>query len=138
MPPILPAVVLAVDPGTAKCGVAVVARGAPPRVLHRAVVETSGLAAHVLPLLAAHGVEAVLVGNATNGRPVAQAVRALLPPDFPLHQVEEAYTSERARRRYFAENPPRGLARLIPAGMRTPPVPVDDWVAVLLAEAYFG
>ena len=78
------------------------------------------------------------MGNATNGRPVAQAVRALLPPDFPLHQVEEAYTSERARRRYFAENPPRGLARLIPAGMRTPPVPVDDWVAVLLAEAYFG
>ena len=28
--------------------------------------------------------------------------------------------------------------RLVPEGMRTPPVDIDDWAAVLLAEKYLG
>lgn len=137
-----PNIVLAVDPGTAKCGVAVVERREPPlahHVRHRAVVETARLEAHVRELLRSHPVGAVLVGDATGGRALAETLRALLPPGVPLHPVPEAHTSERARARYLAENPPRGLlARLVPAGMRVPPVPVDDYVAVILAETFFA
>ena len=38
---------------------------------------------------------------------------------------------------YWREHPPRGLMRLIPVTMQVPPVPVDDYVAVILAERYF-
>ena len=34
------------------------------------------------------------------------------------------------------EHRPKGIARLIPKGMRTPPEPIDDYAAVILAERY--
>jgi hypothetical protein len=57
---------------------------------------------------------------------------------LPLVPVDEAFTSQRARARFHLENPPRGLARLVPPGLRTPPRAFDDYVAVLLAEDYFA
>jgi hypothetical protein len=136
-------VVLAIDPGTAKCGIAVARRPAPeaerPHVLHREVAETERLVARVLSLLAAHPeVGAVLIGNATRGPVLFRALRDSLPPGLPLRSVEEAFTSQRARERYKLENPPRGLQKLVPPGMRTPPRPYDDYVALLLAEDYFA
>ena len=142
------AVVLALDPGRAKCGLAVVARiadqdgpgaaGRTTRVLHREVVETERVVARVLPLLAAHGAQVVLVGDATGGSVLARALKDALPPTLPVTLVDEAFTSQRARRRFLQEHQPRGLQRLLPAGLRTPPVPVDDYAAVLLAEDYLA
>jgi hypothetical protein len=34
--------------------------------------------------------------------------------------------------------PPAGLSRLIPQGMRVPPRPVDDIVAIVLIERYLN
>ncbi len=56
----------------------------------------------------------------------------------PTVRVNEAFTSQRARARFLAENQPRGLQRLLPRSLRTPPVPVDDYAAVLLAEDFFA
>ncbi|MBC8103128.1 MAG: pre-16S rRNA-processing nuclease YqgF [Cytophagales bacterium] len=138
-----PSTVLSIDPGTAKCGIAIVQRETISpnqcRALHREVAETARLVARVLSLLAAHPVvAAVLIGNATNSAPLARALRASLPDALPLHRVEEAFTSQRARVRFQIENPPRGLQRLLPPGLRTPPRPYDDYVAVLLAEDFFA
>ena len=137
-----PQAVLAVDPGTVKCGVAVVGRPSAfggASVLHREVVQTDRLVARVLFLLAAHPtVGAVLVGNATRGGILRRALQAALPANFAVHSVEEAFTSQRARVRFGIEHPPRGWQRLVPSGLRTPPVPFDDYVAVLLAEDWFG
>ena len=47
-------------------------------------------------------------------------------------------TTMNARRRYWRENPPGCLARLVPEGMRLPPRPIDDYAAVLLAERYLA
>ena len=134
---------LAIDPGTAKCGVAIVSRDASPpnsvRIAHREVVETERLVARVLALLAAHpSVGVILIGNATRGAALRRAIQAALPANFPVHSVEEAFTSQRARARFGLENPPRGWKRLLPPGLRTPPVPYDDYVAVLLAEDWFA
>ena len=135
-----PTVVLAVDPGSQKCGLAVVRRepGGPPTPLHRDVVERERLVARVLPLISAHRVEAVLVGDATGGAVLARALRAALPAGVAVHTVDEAFTSQRARRRFFGDNPARGFGRLVPAGFRTPPRPYDDYVAVILAEDFFA
>jgi hypothetical protein len=50
--------------------------------------------------------------------------------------VDERYSSLEARNRYWQMYPPRGLTRLLPEGMRTPPRPVDDIVAIVLIERY--
>jgi hypothetical protein len=132
-------IVLAVDPGTVKCGLAVVARtDAGPCVLHREIIPALEAAGRVAALAEAYLLSAVLVGNATNGRKLTGELRAVLPGETPIHSVPEAYTSERARVRYDRENPPCGWRRLIPAGLRVPPEPYDDYVAVLLAEDYFA
>lgn len=123
-----------------KCGLAVVQQGESGRcvVLHREVSEAERVVARVLSLGSAHGVQTVLVGNATNGRALVRALRAALAPPIAVESVDEAFTSQRARARFHLENPPRGLLRLVPPGLRTPPRPYDDYVAVLLAEDYFN
>jgi hypothetical protein len=50
--------------------------------------------------------------------------------------VDEHLSSVEARSRYLDDHKPRGIARLIPKGMRTPPEPIDDYAAVVLAERY--
>jgi RNase H-fold protein (predicted Holliday junction resolvase) len=128
--------IVAVDPGTAKCGVAVV--DGEGRVPHRAVVPTERLVTIVLRLVAAHAPERVLVGDGTQSAPIVRALRDALPESLPVTPVPEGFTSQRARARYLAENPPSGLSRLLPRGLRTPPVPIDDYVAVLLAEDWLA
>ena len=52
--------------------------------------------------------------------------------------VDEYRTTEMAKKEYWKVNPPRGLKKLIPLGMQVPPVPVDDFVAVILARRYIS
>lgn len=71
-----------------------------------------------------------LVGAGTGAKLV---VRALAERGITPELVEEAGTSLAARDLYFAANPPRGLARLVPRGMLAPPVPIDDFAAYAIA-----
>lgn len=123
-------VVLAIDPGRQKCGVAVCAPG---RVLARTVVATAHLAELVREWGDRFGVTEVAIGDRTGAADAARTVAGVL--DVPQRFVDEAGTTLRARMRYFDEHPPRGWRRLIPRGLQTPPQPYDDYVAVLLAEA---
>lgn len=129
---------LAIDPGTRKCGVAVVQSEGELRTLYREVTPTQDLPGVILRVCAEYAPHVVLIGNATNARVVADVVRALLPAAVPVEFVPEAFSSERARARWCLENPPVNLwERLLP-GFRTPNVPVDDYAAVILAEQYFA
>lgn len=126
-------VILAVDPGTRKCGVAVVTVSR--QVLARRVVEAPALAGAVDELLGSYPITHLVVGDRTGSRGV-RALLHSLAGNRPVAAVDEHLSSLDARRRYFAENPPRGLRRLIPLGLQTPPCPIDDYVAVLLAERF--
>jgi hypothetical protein len=57
--------------------------------------------------------------------------------DMSVVQVEEDRSSMEARARYLHDHPGRGLARLLPLGLRTPDGPYDDYVAEILAARYF-
>jgi hypothetical protein len=122
-------VVLAIDPGRSKAGAAVCAPGA---VLARIVVPPDALSGLVQDWLIRYGVTEIIVGNRTGSD---ATVAALGVDGVPIRRVEEAGTTLRARARYFAEHPPRGLRRLLPLSLQTPPEAYDDYVAVLLAEA---
>lgn len=125
-------VVMAIDPGRDKCGLAICAPG---RVLHREISPTDRLMDRVRALVADHAVDVVLVGDQTGSKAIAAGLSGI---GRPVRIVAERDSTLAARRRYFQDFPPSGIARLLPAGMRVPPVPYDDYVAVLLAERYLG
>lgn len=122
-------VVLAVDPGRQKCGVAVVSADG---VQARAIAPPDALPGLLREWIRRHAVTEIVVGDRTGASPVVEAAMAL---GLPVRRVDEAGTTLRARARYFADHPPRGWRRLLPLGLQTPPEPYDDYAAVLLAEA---
>lgn len=130
-------IVLAIDPGRMKCGVAVVKRGASggsSHTLYRGVIDTGAVPDVILELARAHNPDMILIGDGTNSAALVRAVEDLGPASVKV--VDEKFTTLQARNRYFAENPPRGLRRLIPISLQTPPRPFDDYVAVILAERF--
>lgn len=126
--------VIAIDPGSDKCGIAVVSQSGAVR--YRAIVARGDLAATLLELIERYRPLHVLCGRGTGSKPILRELAAACPAQ-PITPVDESYTSEAARRRYVAENPPRGLERLLPSSLRTPSVPYDDYVAVILGEQYW-
>ncbi len=123
-------VVLAIDPGRSKVGVAVCEPGA---VLARAVIPREAMPALVQQWQGRYAVTEVVVGNRTGSDAVVAALVGVA--GAPVRRVDEAGTTLRARGRYFLEHPPRGWRRLVPRSLQTPPEAYDDYVAVLLAEA---
>ena len=122
--------ILGIDPGTRKCGYAVVvAAGQAP--LELGIVPTEALAETLRGLASRFALRAVALGGGTHGAVVDPLVRAL---GIPVEIVDERETTLLARRRYFTAHPPRGWRRLVPLGMLLPPCPIDDYAAVLIAE----
>jgi RNase H-fold protein (predicted Holliday junction resolvase) len=129
---------LAIDPGRAKCGLAVVAGPAPPQCLERAVVETARLTLAVADILRRRpDIRKILIGGGTNSATLRRALEATFP-QVSLETVDEYNTSARARQRFIEDNPAPGWRRLLPPGLRSPEVPYDDYAAILLAEDYFS
>lgn len=125
--------VLAIDPGRDKCGIAVVS---PEAVLHMSVVPRKHAASAVESLCARFSPQAIIIGNGTGGGFLADELGSR--SDAPIELVDEACSTRKARLRYFQDNLPRGLRRLVPRGLLTPPRPFDDYVALILAEDYLA
>lgn len=128
--------VLAIDPGSVKCGLAVVS--APPlNRLKLAVVDRARLTVEVGEALRSFPqISRLLIGSGTGSGDLRRTVQQIFP-QIVLETVDEHGSSERARRRFVREIPPAGLRKLLPPGLRTPERPYDDYVALLLAEEYF-
>jgi RNase H-fold protein (predicted Holliday junction resolvase) len=124
---------LGLDPGRQKCGLAVMDRNCTVHL--QQVVEND----RALPLLQQvcqdYPIEQVIVGDQTGSKTWRQTLETTFP-QIPVVAVDERYSSLEARDRYWQMYPPRGLARLIPPGMRQPPRAIDDIVAILLIERY--
>ncbi|HEV3158309.1 MAG TPA: hypothetical protein VGZ00_13275 [Candidatus Baltobacteraceae bacterium] len=124
--------VLGIDPGTHKCGYAVLASiGA--NALELGITPFDELSVVVADVLSRHKIEAIAMGSGTRGHDIADRLRNF---GIPIVTVDEHETTLRARARYFAAHPPTGWRRLIPRGLLLPPCPIDDFAAVLIAERY--
>ncbi len=127
--------IVAIDPGSAKCGLAVVSRdGAIP---FRSIVATPNLTDELLRVVNVYRPVEIIVGNGTGSKPLLESVRKTLSASIPIRSVPESHTSEEARKRFIMEVPPRGIQRLLPRTLRTPSRPYDDYVAVILGERYW-
>lgn len=125
--------IIAVDPGSHKVGVAVVS--STPEILYKSVSSRDACNDLISGLIHEFNVEVVVLGNGT----CSKEIREFVETNFPkvhLEVVDETETSRFARERYLKENPPKGIGRLVPMGLRTPSEHYDDYVAVILAERY--
>ena len=125
--------VAAIDPGRDKCGLAVLA--ADGSVLFQQVVETKRLIEKLCQQRARHPFQTVILGNGTTSESARRRIVKALP-GLELVVVDEYRTTELAKGEYWKANPPKGWRRLLPVTMQVPPVPVDDFVAVILARRY--
>lgn len=125
--------ILAIDPGREKCGLAVVDLAG--RVIDRRIVPRGGLSLILPALFKSFEISRVVIGQGTASQAVAEELKKT-KPQAELILVQEKYSTLEARQRYWQANRPRGLWRLIPTSLRVPPVPVDDFAAVILAERY--
>ncbi len=126
-------IVMAVDPGRRKCGVAVVSASG---IMERSIVPTDELEGAVERMFGRHSPGALVVGGSTGSKEVVQRLKRILT--LSPRVVDERFTTERARKRYFADHPPRGFWKLVPLGLQVPPVPYDDYAAVVMAEEFLA
>jgi hypothetical protein len=75
----------------------------------------------------------VVIGDGTRSQDIQMQVRKALPSKSVMI-VDERDTTIRATERYWQETPRRGWRRIVPSTLQVPPVPIDDFVAVILAE----
>ena len=129
--------IIAIDPGREKCGIAVVHK--PKGVLTQQVINTGQLNSLIQKLSADYNTSTVVIGDRTSSKEARSNLEQLRIDGQPLtiFLVDEHRSTDQARLRYWQANPPQGLKRLIPVTMQVPPKPVDDYVAVILAERYF-
>ncbi|MGA1623951.1 MAG: pre-16S rRNA-processing nuclease YqgF [Synechocystis sp.] len=126
---------LGFDPGRDKCGVAVMTG---EQIVYHAVIPSEDVASKLPQLCSEYQVQQVVMGDQTTAKQWFERLRHCLPPEMPLILVNERNSTAEARERYWQLYPPQGLGRLIPLGLRTPPRPVDDIVAIVLIERYLA
>jgi RNase H-fold protein (predicted Holliday junction resolvase) len=129
-----PPIVIAIDPGREKCGVAAVDSAG--KIHHRAVMAVDDLPNALRDLTQKLNPIAILLGKGTGSEAIRRQLQ-LLEHARSIVEVDERHTSELARKRYLSENPPCGWQRLLPRSLRIPQVPYDDYVAVILAERWW-
>jgi RNase H-fold protein (predicted Holliday junction resolvase) len=127
--------VLAIDPGSSKCGMALVNRDEHGhlKLLWRAIAPRAEVMQHIKEASGVDAFTMVIVGSGTTSKQLIHELREHLP-SMGILVVDEKNTSLQARERYWEHNPRRGLRRIGPSTMWLPPEPVDDFVAYILAE----
>jgi RNase H-fold protein (predicted Holliday junction resolvase) len=130
------AYILAIDPGREKNGVAVVSYD--KEAICQAVVASGRLTGHIEEMLARYNIKVLVVGNRTGGKALINKLKeaGILERVEDIISVDEDYSTEEGRRRYWQDHPPQGFRRLLPRTLQTPPRPIDDYVAIILAERY--
>lgn len=125
--------IIGFDPGRDKCGLAVMDNH--KEILFRSVVDSSRAIALIQDLIAKYSPSLLVMGNQTTSK----QWKAQLEDNINLSiiLVDEKNSSLEARDRYWSFNPPQGFGKLMPLGLRVPPEPIDDIVAVILIERYW-
>ena len=95
-------VVLGIDPGSDKCGLAVVREG---RVLAKKVVPRADFLETAANWVHQFRVEQIIIGDGTGSGAVVKEVRRSLP-DVPAATIDERFSSEEARKLYWVDHPP--------------------------------
>ncbi|MBD2387833.1 Holliday junction resolvase RuvX [Cylindrospermum sp. FACHB-282] len=129
-------VILGFDPGKDKCGIAVM--GLDRQLYYHEVVIAALAIANIETLRQKFPISLLVMGNQTTAKQWKQQLQQQLAQPLNIILVDERYSTLEARDRYWQMYPPKGLKKLLPKGLRQPPRPIDDIVAILLIERYLN
>ena len=127
-------IIIAIDPGTKKCGYAVVDSNL--SVLQREVISTDKILETIEDGLNIYKIDKIILGNGTNYKNIEESLKNHFS-QLKVILIGEKFSTLGARKKYFETHPPRGIFKFIPLSLRVPPSHYDDFAAVLLAEKYF-
>lgn len=128
------AMILGFDPGRDKCGMAVMDKTG--TIYYHQVIESEQSIITLRSLFQQFTIDVFVMGNQTTSKQWKKQLETEGLLSIPIVMVDERNSTLEARDRYWKMYPPKGLTRLIPKGMRVPPRPIDDIVAILLIERY--
>lgn len=124
--------ILAIDPGREKTGIVILKNS---DVLEHKIINSEELVQIIKSLLEKYIIKTIVMGNGTSSKKKYDLLkREFIDRDIVL--INEYRTTDEARKLYFQENPPKGWKKLIPLGMQVPPVPVDDYAAIVIGRKY--
>jgi RNase H-fold protein (predicted Holliday junction resolvase) len=126
--------ILGFDPGRDKCGIAVLNNH--QEILYHQVVESKEAISTLNALHDQYSPELIVMGNQTTSKTWKQQLETQLTTSVPIVLVDERHSTLEASDRYWKMYPPQGLTRFLPLGLRIPPRPIDDIVAIILVEKY--
>ncbi|HQJ23900.1 MAG TPA: resolvase [Bacillota bacterium] len=129
--------VIGVDPGSSKVGLALL--DGEGRLIKRRIVARSEAASEIA-CLAANKHATIALGNGTTAKQLVSEIRAALKDggSVDIVMVDEMNSTLEGRTNYLTDNKPKGLAALIPMGLRSPKRHWDDYVAEVIARRYLG
>ncbi len=125
--------IIGFDPGRDKCGIALINEDR--EIVFKKVVNSQSAIATIQQTIEKYQPLTLVMGNQTTAKEWEKKLREDINLGIVL--IDEQNSSAEARIRYWDFNPPRGLQKLIPQGLRIPPDPIDDIVAVILIERYW-
>jgi len=123
------------DPGKDKCGMAIVQGDSMP--LRHEVVASAQAVETLVSWCETFEIEALILGDQTGSKQWRSRIQAVLP-ELRIEVIDERFSSQEARDRYWDVYPAMGFDRLVPRGMRVPPRAIDDLVAIILVERFLG
>lgn len=124
--------ILTIDPGREKTGIAILKNS---DVLEHKIINSDELVQIIKSLLEKYIIKTIVMGNGTSSKKKYDLLKQeFIDRDIVL--INEYRTTDEARKLYFQENPPKGWKKLIPLGMQVPPVPVDDYAAIVIGRKY--
>ncbi|BAQ64693.1 pre-16S rRNA-processing nuclease YqgF [Geminocystis sp. NIES-3709] len=127
--------ILGFDPGRDKCGLAVINN---KKILYSKVISSEDAIVVINELIDKYKPYRLVMGNQTTSKQWQQKLKDNLNLFIEIALVDEKNSTVEAREKYWEMYPPKGLNRLIPKGLRTPPRPVDDIVAIILIDRYLN
>lgn len=119
---------LGIDPGRSKTGLALVDETGAIKSLHIALMEC--FEEELVAFCNGAKLDAVVLGDGTNSKVVSNIV-ANVYPCLAQYVINEAYSTEEARKLYWEVNPPQGWKKLVPLGLLVPDEPMDAYAAVV-------
>lgn len=126
--------ILGFDPGRDKCGLAIMNNN--KEILYNEVVISDNAITIITQLINKYKPLKLVMGNQTTSKQWQTKLKDKLKLSIDILLVDEKNSTLEAKARYWQIYPPKGLTRLIPLGLRIPPRPVDDIVAIILIERY--
>lgn len=123
--------ILSIDPGICKCGIAVLDESG--KVVYKAIIESRNMAENIPKLVSKYVINKIILGEGTYSGKIKQDINKL---GIDVILIKEANSSIEARALYFKQNPPKGILRFFPRSLLVPPMPIDDYAAIVLAQRY--